>query len=414
MDQHALLLPLTALQQRMWHLCTSYVGKSSPIVTSSWRLRGPLDTKAFIRAVEQVVDRHPSLRTRFEIRDGQPWQVVGPTGRFEVECIESKEPGPLVKELSEALLDLERGPLVRSRLIKVDEQDHVWSFSVHHLLADGTSANIIDSEVAALYQGKDLPPAPVSMPELDADCLQWWVDRLTGTPVLDIAPGRPAVKAASSAHLDVSLDNDLAVQLERMARGERATLFMVLLAGYQVMLFQRTGQGDFCVGTPVNGRTEIDQEDAVGLFANMLPLRCNLSADLTFRELMKRIRTDTIEAIARQHVPFGRIVTALGLPHDPSRTQVFQTIFVLHTEKGRSIGIPGLDMEPFASGAPQVLHDLVLDVWRAPAEILLSLRYDKALLTADTVVALAQHYEAVLRAAVADPDARLSALEALL
>ena len=410
MDRPA-LLPLTALQQRMWHLCTAYPGKSSPIVVLSWQLRGPLDVAAFAGAVAQVVDRHPSLRTRFPVRDGRPWQEVGPVGRFEVECLVSDDPLPLVTELTVALLDLEQGPLVRSRLIKVDDEVHVWCFAAHHLLADGASAKLIEAEVVALYQGKELPPASVAVHTHDPGGLRWWVDRLAGVPPLELAAARPAVKEASSAQVDHGLDGDLTTALERLARAERSTLFMVLFTGYQMLLALRSGQRDFCVGTPVDGRTEVDQEEAVGLFANMLALRCDLSGAATFRELLRRTRAVTIDALARQDVPFGRIVEALGLPHDRSRTQVFQTIFSMHTVGGGRTELPGVTVEMFASASPQVLHDLVLDLWHGPDGVWLTFRYDKALFAAGEVMELARRFEAVLRAAVADPDVPLSGLE---
>lgn len=396
--------PLSALQRRMWHLCTAYPGTSSPIVVLAWRLHGALDVGRFTGAVETVVNRHDSLRAHFT---PEPLLVVDPPGLF-VTTLESGDPVAVVRERAQALLDLERGPLTASCLVRVSDVEHVWCFTVHHLLADGASAIVIEQEVAALYRGERLEPAAHPEPDADGD-LDWWVNTLKGAPVLEIPADlpRPPVKSTTTAGFDFTLGADLAVALERLARAHRCTLFMALLAGYQVMLSQVSGQTDFCVGTPVDGRTSVESERAVGLFANMLALRCDVSRPVNFAEMMRRTRTVTIEALSRQNVPFGQIVGALDLPVDRARTQVFQTIFTLHTEAMSGIALPGLRIEPFGAGTPQALHDLVLDLWRNEAGIAAAFRYDTCLFQPDTIAALARSYEDVLRAAAGDPEAPL-------
>lgn len=226
------------------------------------------------------------------------------------------------------------------------------------------------------------------------------MDRLRDVPALDLVPKRPAVKVASSAHYDHRLGAQLTGALESLARKQRATLFMVLFAGYSSMLKNLSGQSDFCVGVPVDGRADPERENAVGLFANMLALRCDLSGDPGFAETLHRTRSLTIEALSRQDVPFGQIVAKLDLDRDPSRTQVFQTIFSVHTEAARAFALPGVSIEPFGAGSPSILHDLVLDVWRGAAGLDLTFRYDTALFSADSVVELARHYEAALEASI--------------
>jgi hypothetical protein len=152
--------PLSALQRRMWHLCTSYEGTSSPIVVIARRLRGRLDVERFMRAVAQVVDRHDSLRTVFGLEAGEPVALARPPGNFVTELLTGHDPVEAVEQQSTALLDLFEGPLVSSRLLRLADDDHVWCFTVHHLLADGGSATIIENEVAALYRGEALAPVP--------------------------------------------------------------------------------------------------------------------------------------------------------------------------------------------------------------------------------------------------------------
>ena len=226
-----------------------------------------------------------------------------------------------------------------------------------------------------------------------------------------LGPHRPAEKGTRAAEVEHVIDGELAEALERLARAERCTLFMLLLAGLQALLARDSGQDDVCVGTPIAGRTRVELAPLVGLFANTLPLRGDLSGDPTFRELLARTRDTAIDALDRQDVPFGRVVAELDLPSDLSRTQVFQVIFVLHTQAG-SAGpdLPGLRVEAFPVGSPQIIHDLVLDVWRGSSDLAAIFRYDRALFKPATIESMARRYEGLLRATVGNPDGRLSQL----
>ncbi len=400
--------PLSALQRRMWHLCTAYPGTSSPIVVIARRLRGPLDVPRFTSAVAQVVDRHDSLRTQFALRDGDPCQVVGPRGGFVTELVSTADAQTLVEEQSTALLDLCAGPLVSSRLLRLADEDHVWCFTIHHLLADGGSATIIEDEVAALYRGEALPPIQEVTWEEDPQALDWWVEELTGVPVLWLPADlpRPGVKSTRTANHDEFLDLPLALDIEALARAHRSTPFMVLLTAFGLVLAESSGQRDFCVGVPADGRASVEAEQAVGLFSNMLALRLRVNQS-SFASQMRQTRSTFIEALSRQAVPFGQIVTSLRLPQDASQTQVFQTIFCLHTEATPRTDLPGLAVEPFSAGHPQTLHDLVLDLWRNDAGIVAAFRYDSCLFKPDTIAALARRYIEVLRAAATDPEGEL-------
>jgi len=200
----------------------------------------------------------------------------------------------------------------------------------------------------------------------------------------------------------------------QLARSNRCTPFMVLLAGIHTLLSALSGQDDICVGSPVAGRTGIELESVIGLFSNTIALRGDVSGDPTFRELVLRTRPVVIEALRRQNVPFGRIVTALDLPREPNRTQVFQVIFNMRTDnEQKQPELAGLWIEDFPHGHPKTLHDLVVDIWRLDGNMLRTgFRYDTALFTAETVAAMAKRYEHLLATVVDDPDIRLSALKA--
>lgn len=416
--------PLSLLQRRMWHLCTAYPGTASPIVVIANRITEPLDVPGFTAAVGALADRHDALRTTFTRDQTGPRQVIAPPGGLRTELLDvSGDADPvarareLVAELAGALLDLDGGTLTRSRLIRLGADDHVWCLAVHHLLADGESAMVLQRDVAALYRGRPLPDPPIGYADFaawqcaggtedggdPADDLRWWAQRLRGAPPLELPTDlpRPPVKSTRADQVDLTVDAAAADALDRFARARRVTPFMVLLTALLTVLARRSGQDDICVGTPVSGRLMEETEDAVGLFSNMIALRADLSGEPDLGELLARVRETVIAGLSRQSVPFGQVVGELALPEDRSRTQVFQVIFSLHTQTAGG-GEPGLRWAPFGQASPQILHDLVLDAWRGPDGLALTLRYDTGLFTARTATALGEEIAQLLRAI---PDA---------
>ncbi|MBV1854820.1 condensation domain-containing protein [Catellatospora tritici] len=413
--------PLSLLQRRMWHLCTAYPGTASPIVALVNRITGPLDVPAFTAAVSAVCDRHDALRTTFAIGADGPTQIIAPPGGIETELVDfaggpdgERRAHELVGQLTGALLDLDGGQLVRSVLIRLAEDDHVWCSAVHHLLADGESALVIEREVAAHYRGAVLPEPPIGYADFavwqlaeasGGEDLAYWVEQLSGVRVLELPYDfpRPPIKSTRADQVDLHLDAVHADAVDRLARARRATPYMVLLTALLTVLARRSGQDDICVGTPVSGRLLVETEDAVGLFGNMIALRADLSGAPTYAELLARVRAVTIAGLGRQSVPFGQVVAAVDPPSDPSRTQVFQVIFALHTQTAGPAE-PGLDWRPFGASAPQILHDLVLDSWRGPSGLDITLRYDTGLFRPETAAAMAEQFATVLRAMAADAD----------
>ena len=265
-------LPLSALQQRIWYLCTAYQGDASPQVFIIWRMRGPLHTQEWLNAVSAVVDRHESFRTTFVMRDGQPVQVINPPNGLETELIDltdlseperEEQALQIVAKRTHALLDLFNGPLVRSCLIRLGDEHHVWCFTAHHLLADGASQRILSTEVRAIYRSfvdgvtAELPELKVQygdfalwqqtvqQPAEEAD-LSYWREQLTGVPLLELPTDRPrpAEKSAGAGELFHSASGELAQRIAALARARRCTTFMVLLAadaGAAVLLLRAGG-----------------------------------------------------------------------------------------------------------------------------------------------------------------------------
>ncbi|GHJ43107.1 hypothetical protein Cs7R123_04490 [Catellatospora sp. TT07R-123] len=405
--------PLSLLQQRWWHLCTAYEGDASPIVVIADRITAPLDVPAFTAAVDALADRHDVLRTTFAVGPDGPRQVIAPPGGLVTELHDvSGDADPparareLVAELARTLLDLDGGTLVRSRLIRLGPDDHVWCLAVHHILADGESAMILQREAVALYRGEPLPEPYIGYADFAAwQCadttgdrdLAWWADRLRGVPPLELPTDlpRPPAKTLRGGQVDVRIAAPDADALDRFARQRRATPFMVLVTALLVVLARRSGQTDLCVGMPVSGRLLEETERTVGLFANTIALRVDLSGGPDLGELLGRVRAAAIDGLARQAVPFGQVVAAVDPDADRSRTPVFQVTAVLHTHTAGGLADP--HWRPFAQASPQILHDLGVDAWREPDGLELTLRYDTALFTGDTAAAMADEIIAVLR-----------------
>ena len=245
-----------------------------------------------------------------------------------------------------------------------------------------------------------------------AEGLAYWTQRLAGLPVPDLTTDRPrpAQKGTRGEEVLHPLGLELTVALERFSRAQRASLFATLLAAFWALLSRHGAGEDVCVGSPVGGRTRVEFEPLVGNFGNTLPLRGDLSGDPTFAELLARARSVTFGALEHQDVPFAHVVAALDLPVDQSRMQVFGAILVLHYAGGED-PLPGLPAQPIAAAGPQITHDVVLDAWRGTETgLTLVLRYDSALFEAATMRRWAVEFEALLRAALADPQTRLSAL----
>lgn len=430
-------LPLSPLQQRFWYLCTAYPGEASPILVLNWRIRGPLDLTAWRSAVSMVVNRHESLRTAFELRDAEPVQVIMPPAGIDTELIDlttlpadqrDDRAAELLSGRTHRLLNLATDPLVGSSLLRLADDHHVWCLTMHHLLVDGASLRIVGREIRAHYLAliggtePDLPKLEMQYGDFalwqaqqdQAADLAYWHERLAGAPALDLPTDhpRPAEKSAHSAEHIHQMGPELAQQVVALSRTARCTPFMVLLAALQVLLGEHAGKDDFCVGTPVAGRVRAEFEPVVGLFANTVALRADLTGDPAFADLLKRTRSTVIGALQRQSVPLGRVIAALGVPRDPGRTQLFDVVFSMRNDNAVHRSQLGpLDIEGFPHGHAKVLHDLVFDIWRLDETGLRTgIRYDTALFRPETVAGLADRYEQILSAAVARPGDRLSEL----
>jgi hypothetical protein len=431
-------LPLSLAQERLWFLSRLDPHDASFNLFLVYRLRGDLDPEALKRALGDVVARHEILRTRYPaLPDGRPVQVVEPSWRAGLERVDlsglaaderERLAHELVAERVNAPFDLADRPPFRASLIRLDGRDHVLCLVLHYVAGDGWSVGVLWRELAALYAAalagapSPLPPLPVQYADyaiwqrrrLDGDAvasqLAYWRERLADAPVLDLPVdrARPAVRTSRGAA--VTRRVALGPAVDRLARDHRCTAFMVLLAAFQALLGRAAGQDDVCVGSPTAGRDQLELEPLIGLFLNTLVLRGDLSGDPTFAELLGRTRARAVEAYTHQDVPFERLMTELRVRREPGQTPLFQAMFALENPDAAGPAFAGLDVEAFEAGYRQARLDLSLEVWRDGPELVCIFEYRSDLFEPATAGRLAAGYEALLRAALDDPGARLSTL----
>ncbi|WP_369197883.1 non-ribosomal peptide synthase/polyketide synthase [Streptomyces djakartensis] len=428
--------PLSYAQQRLWFLDRFEPGSTEYTTLSVLRLRGPLDERALRTALDGLVARHESLRTTFAEHDGQPRQVVHPPHPAALtvdDLTDAADPRAALEELLEreaaTPFDLAAGPLLRARLARTANDEHVLALAVHHIVTDGWSLGVLGRDLGELYaaaregRSPELPDLPVRY----ADHAAWqrartdqverqlahWRGQLAGVPPLELPTDRPrpAVRTRDGALVTFTLPAELTERLRERGREADATLYMTLLAGCTVLLSRWADQDDFAVGTVTAGRERPELHDVVGMFVNTLVLRNQIRPGTSFHALLEQVRGTVLDAFAHQDVPFERLVDALQPERDTSRTPLFQVMVALHNLGAEAPALPGLDAEPLLPPVRHATFDLAFDFVEGDDGVTGHLEYDTGLFDEDTVRGLAARLRLLLEAAVREPDRDVRALE---
>ncbi|HSF40240.1 MAG TPA: amino acid adenylation domain-containing protein, partial [Thermoanaerobaculia bacterium] len=437
-------IPVSFGQERLW--IADQLGPGQPVynIPLTLRLRGPLAVPALGDALTEIVRRHEALRTAFAAVAGEPVQIVSPPGARSLpladlsglpEGVGRAEAGLLVREEALRPFDLSRGPLVRWALVRLDAEEHRLLLSLHHVVADGWSIGVLLKEIEALYgafaagRPSPLPELPLQIPDfalwqrewlaggvLDAQ-LAWWRERLGGDlPALELPTDRPRPAAPSfrgaSEHL--VLPTDLTHGIRQLSRRQGATLYMTLLAAFDVLLGRHAGQDGLLVGSPVANRNRAELEGLIGFFVNTVVLRGDLAGDPGFGGLVGRVREEALGAWAHQDVPFDKLVEALAPDRDLSRSPLFQVSFGLEEAPRPPLPLgPGLTLEAFGTATGTAKFDLSLVLQEVPGGLASSIEYATDLFDAATVRRMLGHLATLLSGAVSHPEARISDLPLL-
>ncbi|MFY9573345.1 MAG: amino acid adenylation domain-containing protein, partial [Blastocatellia bacterium] len=383
-------LPLSFGQERVWFLEQLQPGTSAYTIPAPVRLAGPLDVAALQRAFSDIIRRHESLRTRFINAGGTPVQVIGEPGEFDLSVIDlthlteerqEAEVKRLAGEDAQRPFDLAEGRLLRVTLLRLGVEHHVALFNMHHIASDAWSMGVLVNELAALYESfsKGLV-SPLETPAIQyADFAHWqrrwlqgnalqahldyWKNQLASSVLTLNLPTdrpRPEVQTFAGDWQFLYLDESLTASIKALSRQQGTTLFMTLLAAFQVLLHRYTGQEDISTGTPAAGRDRLETEGLIGLFINTLVMRTDLSGNPTFRELLQRVRDVSLDAFAHQELPFERLVEELQPERSLSRNPLFQVMFAFQNAPRQSVRISNLTFSPLETTRGSAQFDLAL------------------------------------------------------
>ncbi len=435
--------PLSSAQQRLWILSTLHPESPQYNLAMALDLLGPLDVGALTRALGALVQRHEALRVTFEVQDGEPRQRIAAAAATPLSVIDlaglggetrAAETRRLVPAEARIPFDLASGPLLRGRLLSLAADRHVLVLTAHHIVVDGWSQGLLVQDLAAFYRAcltgspVDLPPLAVHHPdyaeweqrrwrrgELEPQ-RQYWLRQLAGRlPALELPLDRrrPPVPSFRGAHLGFRVDLPVSEGLRALSRSERVTPFATLLAAYAVLLYRHSGQAEVMIGTPTANRGRPELQAVVGCFPNLLALRCDLSGNPPFREVMTRSQEFAVAAIAHQEMPFDALVEALVRERDARRHPLFQAAFVLHERPRSDLDLPGLTLEPLRLESGVAKFELMLEIVPTATGLAGTLEYSRDLFFATTAARLVDRFQRLLAALVADPRRRISELPLL-
>ncbi|MCG8363957.1 MAG: amino acid adenylation domain-containing protein [Pseudanabaenales cyanobacterium] len=439
-DHH---LPLSFAQQRLWFLAqldpNSYVYN----IPAAYRLRGILNVNALKQSLCEMVRRHESLRTTFPAIDGRPSQVIIPDIDLALPLLDLHHLSPEKQEVmvqrqaSEAAqqpFDLAQGPLLRTKLLRLREENHVLLLTMHHIVSDGWSMGIFFRELTVLYtaftngQASPLSKLPIQYADFAVWQRQWlqgdvlasqldyWKQQLGGLlPVLELPTDhpRPPIQTYRGARQTRQLSQDLTVALNALSQQQGVTLYMTLLAAFQTLLHRYCGQTDIIVGSPIAGRNRLETEGLIGFFINTLALRIQLGGNPSFQELLVHVRKVVLAAYSYQDLPFEQLIEALQLERDPSRSPLFQVLFVLQNFSSPNLELPDLSINPINVQSNIAKFDVSLYMAESDDGLQAWLEYNTDLFEAATITRMLRHFQTLLEGIVANPDQHLSDLPLL-
>ena len=437
-------LPLSFAQQRLWFLDQLEPNNPFYNVSQAIRVRGSLDTRALAQAIDTIISRHESLRTTFQSVDGWTRQIIAERLTMELhirdlnhlgESERETEARRLASEEARRPFDLAAGPLMRASLLRLTEDDHVLLLTMHHIISDGWSLGILTRELGTLYEAYSAgQPSP--LPELliqYADYALWqrewlqgevlekqlayWRERLgSELPFLALPADRPrpAVQTYGGSRQSIELPMRLVEQLRQLSQREEATLYMLCLAAFQMLMSRYSGQDDIIVGSPIAGRNRAETEGLIGFFVNTLVMRTDLSGNPTFRELLGRVKEMTLGAYEHQDLPFEKLVEELQPERSLSYSPLFQVLFALQNAPSKAAALGQLKLDSFGIDNRTTRFDLEVHLGEtADGKLSCTFVHNTDLFDAATVRRMITHYQTLLESVVANPEEQIWKLEVL-
>ncbi|WP_051870662.1 non-ribosomal peptide synthetase [Brevibacillus laterosporus] len=396
------------------------------------QIDGYLDQEKVKRCFETLIDRHESLRTSFEIKDGQVVQIIHKTNSFEITCYQIKDfDQESIDEIIDKFVqpfDLGQTSLLRVGIVTISEDKNILLFDMHHIISDGLSMLNLVKEFCHLYNGQELSPLTIQYKDysdfqqrmLQSEDLMkqkaYWLSVFEkGIPTLNMALDFPRQKKQSFEGDTVSftIDIKLTKQLKEIAVNNSATLYMVMLSAFNVLLSKYTGQDDIVIGSPIAGRQHPDLENIIGVFINLLCIRNFPVGEKTFNEFLQDVKVNTIQAYENQTYPFEELVNQLDVPRDVSRNPIFDVMFVLQNMEDQKVEMDQLSVTPYEIKNNTAQFDLKLEAVEKGEEILCQLEYCTKLYKTETIQRMARHFITILEQIATHPETKLSQINML-
>ena len=441
-------IPLSFAQERLWFLDQLEPESTAYLIPSAYRLLGEVpNIECLDQSLLEIIQRHESLRTTFSEREGQPVQVIHPVSGSTLLVIDLQGLGSehreqqsleLARQEARHPCDLAKGPLLRGAVLRLESHEHVLLLTLHHIVSDGWSDEVLMNELIQLYQanvsGQPSALSPLSVQYADyalwqrswlqGEVLQaqlaYWRKQLAELSLLTLPTDypRPAVKTDRGATQESQISGEVVQGLRRLCRQENVTLFMTLLAAFQVLLARYSGEVNIAVGTPIANRNFAEIEGLIGFFVNTLVMRTDLAGNPTFLEILLSVREVCLQAYVHQDIPFEKVVEELAPVRDMSRSPLFQVMFVMQNMIGERRSIQGADpvrmkVVPLSVEGTTSKFDLTLSMTETEQGLHCDLEYSTDLFEQAFVTRLLDHFQTFLEGIVQDPQAHLSDLPLL-
>jgi amino acid adenylation domain-containing protein len=431
--------PMSFAQQRLWFLSQLHPNNCAYNVPFGLRLKGTLDLAALHRTLAYLVQRHESLRTTFREIDTVPHQVIAPGAAVSMELETLDVSGDVAlaairSREAETPFDLEKGPLIRFRLVRLSQAEHVLLITLHHIISDGWSAGVIVREILSAYQQfvadgvAHLPDLPIQYADYaswqhehftgDTLCteLNHWKEVLQGAPAILELPTefpRPRESTYSGDTEELALEPAFAAELHEFCRGERVTSFMFYTAAFKALLARYSGQTDLVLGTPIANRDRVELEDLVGFVANTVLLRTSFSFDQPFSQLLQSVRATAVHALAHQQLPFDKLVEELHPDRNSTHNPLFQVLIGVYDNPSGHQNIAGLDVDVLAPCLKNAKFDLSLYIVEERGTTQLKLEYNTDLFSQSFAQRLLGHLHEICLAGVRTPNTPIGHLPLL-
>ncbi|WP_430909741.1 condensation domain-containing protein, partial [Maribacter sp. 2-571] len=429
-------IPLSYSQERLWFL-DQLQGSEEYHIPMLFRLRGKVNVTSLSSAFREVVERHEVLRTVICSEDGVGYQKVNSSETWGLELMDAgnRDVSNGIRKYIDAPFDLSIHHMLRSRLYRFSEDNHLLVIVFHHIASDDWSESIIFNEFTKLYDAYSNGHT-ASLPALSvqyADYAIWqrkyltdsvlenqlgyWQEHLSGVSALELPTdhARPVLQGNEGGTVSRCIGEGLSLQLNELSQSRDTTLFMTLLTAFKVLLYRYSGQSDICVGIPIANRTQQEIEPLVGFFLNTLALRSDLGGDPVFTELLEQVKGTTLGAYDHQEVPFEKVVDRVVKTRDMSRSPLFQVMFnFMVDDQGEdtiTLGSLELTEEPFEETTSQ--FDLSFDITQTGDVLDISVEYSSDLYEEGTIVRMLSHYESLLASIVLSPEATIGELTLL-